>query len=135
MAAYSVGVGLALAVCLFLTLAGFDRDRATYPLVTVVVASFYILFAVMGGSGRALGAESAVAVLFVVAAVVGFKLNLWVVATALFVHGVFDAFHAHLIANPGVPSWWPRFCLAYDVAAAAYLAVLLSRSRVTARPR
>ncbi len=36
------------------------------------------------------------------------------------------------IANPGVPLWWPAFCLAYDVVAAAYLAWLLSRSRVRA---
>ena len=29
-----------------------------------------------------------------------------------------------MISNPGVPSFWPAFCLAYDVAAAAYLAWL-----------
>lgn len=37
------------------------------------------------------------------------------------------------IANPGVPPWWPIFCLAYDVTAGGYLAVLLARSRVAAR--
>jgi hypothetical protein len=134
MVSYLVGVGLALAVCVFATLVGLDRDRAFYPLMTLIVASYYILFAVMGGSGTVLGAESAVVLLFVGAAVVGFKLNLWVVAGALFGHGVFDGFHAHLIANPGVPSWWPGFCLAYDVTAAGYLALLLSRSRVPVRP-
>ena len=40
--------------------------------------------------------------------------------------------HGQLIANPGVPAWWPQFCLAYDVVAAAYLATLLSRSKVRA---
>ena len=29
------------------------------------------------------------------------------VAIALVAHGVFDAFHADLITNPGVPAWWP----------------------------
>src|SRR5687768_15662843 len=118
MVAYLVGGGLALAVCVFTTVVRFDRDRAFYPTGTVVVASLCILFAVMGGSGTALGVECAVALLFAVAAVVGFKLNLWVVAAALFGHGVFDALHPHLIANPGVPSWWPGFCGAYDVVAA-----------------
>jgi hypothetical protein len=41
---------------------------------------------------------------------------------------VFDkerSFHPAVIANPGVPVWWPGWCLAYDVVAAAYLAVLI----------
>ena len=132
---YLVGVGLALAVNVFATVVGLDRDRALYPFMTLVVASYYILFAVLGGSMTALGAESVVFLLFSVASVAGFKLNLWIVAAALAGHGVFDAVHGHVIANPGVPSWWPGFCGAYDVTAAAYLAVLLHRSRVPVRPR
>jgi hypothetical protein len=131
---FLVGVGLALAVGGFATVVGLDRDRAFYPLVTLVVASYYILFAVLGGSGTVLGAEAAVVVLFVIAAVAGFKRNLWIAAGALFAHGVFDAVHANLIANPGVPAWWPGFCGGYDVTAAGYLALLLRRSRVAARP-
>jgi hypothetical protein len=131
---YLVGVGLALVVCFCATLVGFDRDRAFYPTVTVVIASYYGLFAVMAGSTTALGMESAVILLFVVASGLGFKLNLWIVVAALCGHGVFDSLHAHLIANPGVPVWWPGFCLAYDVITAGYLAVLLQRSGVPASP-
>jgi hypothetical protein len=29
------------------------------------------------------------------------------------------------VANPGVPLWWPSFCMAYDVTAAGILAWLL----------
>jgi hypothetical protein len=36
-----------------------------------------------------------------------------------------------LIQNPGVPAWWPGFCLTYDIAAAGYLAWIL-RSRLEA---
>lgn len=130
---YAVGVVLALAVCLFATSLGFDRDRAFYPTVTIVIASYYALFAVMGGSTSALGIESVVILLFVLASVLGFNVNLWVVVGALCGHGVFDFLHAHLIANPGVPAWWPPFCLAYDVTTGTYLAILLSRSKVAAR--
>jgi hypothetical protein len=42
-------------------------------------------------------------------------------------HGVQDLFHARLVANPGVPAWWPAFCLTYDLAAAGYLAWCLTR--------
>jgi hypothetical protein len=37
------------------------------------------------------------------------------------------AFHGHLVNNPGVPTWWPAFCLTYDITAAAFLAWLLKR--------
>ena len=40
-------------------------------------------------------------------------------------HGVFDFIHHGIIDNPGVPAWWPGFCLAYDLTAATYLGVLI----------
>ena len=127
-----VGIVLAVAVGLFTTAIGMDRDRALYPAVTFVVASLYALFAVMGGSNRALLLECAVGAVFVVLAAVGFRSSLWLVALALAAHGAFDLVHGRLVSNPGVPSWWPPFCMAYDVTAAAYLAWLLQRGRVRA---
>ena len=111
---------------------GLDRDRAFYPVVTIVIASLYALFAVMGASTHALVVESLVGAVFVAVAVTGFKRSLWFVVVALAAHGVFDLTHAAAISNPGVPSWWPEFCLAYDVTAAAYLAWLLKTKRVRA---
>jgi hypothetical protein len=127
-----VGAVLALAVGLFATVVGLDRDRAFYPAVTIVVASYYALFAVMGGSTHALVLESLAVAAFLAAAAAGFRRSLWVVAVALVAHGVFDLTHASLVANPGVPAWWPPFCLAYDVTAGAYLAWLLRTGRVRA---
>jgi hypothetical protein len=126
---YLIGVVLALAVCVSATLLGLDRDRAFYPTVMIVIASYYALFAAMGGSARALVIESAVITVFLAAAVFGFKRSLWLVVAGLVAHGVFDFVHGHLIANPGVPAWWPTFCLAYDAVAGAYLAWLLIRRR------
>lgn len=124
---YLVGIGLALAVCVFAMLSGFDRDRVFYPTLVLVVASYYILFAVMGNSTVALTMESLVTVVFCVLAVIGFKKNLWLIAAALVGHGVFDFFHHLLIQNPGVPAWWPGFCLSFDIVAGAFLGVLLIR--------
>jgi hypothetical protein len=95
--------------------------------VLIVVASYYGLFAVMGGSVHALLAESAVIAVFVLAAALGFKFSPWLIVASLFAHGVFDLIHPHLIQNPGVPAWWPTFCMTYDITAAAYLAWLLRR--------
>ena len=130
--AYVVGGLLALAVSGMATLTRLDRDRAFYPTVMAVIASYYALFAVMGGSDHALGVETAVITVFLTASLVGFKYSLWVVVAALAAHGIFDAFHDQLIANPGVPLWWPQFCLTYDVVAAGYLAYLLLRRGMAA---
>jgi hypothetical protein len=127
-----VGALLAFSVGLFATGVGLDRDRAFYPVVTIVIASLYALFAVMGASTHALVLESLVGVVFLAAAVIGFRWSLWVVVVALAAHGIFDLTHAAVISNPGVPSWWPEFCLTYDVTAAAYLAWLLKSGRIRA---
>jgi hypothetical protein len=132
--AYLVGAFLALTVSVVATLVGLDRDRAFYPTLMIVIASYYGLFAVMGGSTRALTIESVVMAGFLLISILGFKLNLWILVAALFVHGIFDYVHGFLISNPGVPAWWPMFCLTYDVAAAGYLAWLLKSSRVSDVP-
>jgi hypothetical protein len=124
---YLIGVGLAVVVCAFAALAGFDRDRVFYPVMAIVVATYYILFAVMGNSRQALAWELLIAGVFFVLAVVGFRKNLWLIVAALAGHGVFDFFHHLLIQNPGVPVWWPGFCLSFDVLAAAFLVILLLR--------
>ena len=128
--AFLVGAVLALSVGLSASFLGLDRDRAFYPTVMIVIASYYALFAVMGGSVHALIVESIVIVAFLGASIAGFRTSLWLVVAALAAHGLFDFFHGQLLTNPGVPAWWPRFCLSFDVVAAAYLAWLLSRSKV-----
>jgi hypothetical protein len=132
MVALFVGALLAISVGLLFTGFGLDRDRAFYPVVTMVIASYYVLFAVMGASTDTLFLEALVCAVFLAVAVTGFRWSLWVVVVALAAHGIFDLTHAAIITNPGVPGWWPEFCLAYDVAAAAYLAWLLKSGRIRA---
>lgn len=127
-----IGALLALAVGILATSQGLDRDRAFYPTVTIVIASYYALFAIMGGSNEALVIESLVGTVFVAAAVTGFRSSLWLVVAALLAHGIFDFIRGTAIVNPGVPIWWPAFCLAYDVTAAGYLAWLLKSGRIRA---
>jgi hypothetical protein len=127
-----VGVLLAVTVGLMATAVGLDRDRAFYPTVTIVIASYYALFAAMGASTQALLVESLVGLVFLAVAVSGFKSSLWVVVVALAAHGVLDFAHDRVISNRGVPIWWPAFCLAYDLTAAAYLAWLLKTGRIRA---
>ena len=129
---YLVGAGLALGTGIFSSVSGLGRDRAFFPAVLVVIASYYDLFAVISGSG-ALGMELAATAAFILAAVIGFRTNLWIVAVALAVHGLFDLGRGELIDNSGVPHWWPAFCLGFDIVAGAYLALLLATKRLRAK--
>ncbi len=124
---YLVGAVLGLAVVGFAAVTGLERGRAFYPTVLIVVASYYVLFAVMGAGNRTLGLEIAVLCGFSLVAVLGFRRNLRLVAAALAGHGMFDFVHHVFIDNPGVPAWWPGFCLAFDVIAGALFAIRLAR--------
>jgi hypothetical protein len=124
---FIIGVVFAIVIGISLTVIGMDRDKALYPAIMIVIAFLYILYAVIGGSTQALLSEAPFAAVFIALAVIGFKSSLWFVVVALAAHGVFDLFHGQLINNPGVPVFWPGFCSAYDLIAAAYLAWLIVR--------
>jgi hypothetical protein len=132
MMAYLVGVVLAVGAGVFAHWLGLDRERGFYPTVLTVIACLYSLFAVMGGSRQALVLEIAAGLAFIALVVLGFRRSLWLVVAGLALHGVFDFFHPHLIDDPGVPAWWPAFCLAYDVVAAGGLAWLIRRGTLRA---
>ena len=125
---YLIGLILSLAVAGSATVIGLDRERAFYPTVLMVIASYYVLFAVMGASRSALVVEIVVASGFLLVALLGFKRNLWFAVAAIIGHGVFDFVHHWFIENPGVPRWWPGFCLTFDVILGAWLAVRLMRT-------
>jgi Protein of unknown function (DUF3703) len=128
---YLVGVALALGAGVFTTIAGFDRDRSLYPVILLVIASYYILFAIIG-DGAALGWETGIFAAFAIAATAGFRTNLWIVVVAMIGHGLLDWYRDQLIDNAGVPGWWPMFCLSFDGAAGAYLAWRLLARKIEA---
>lgn len=129
-----IGVALALGTVTFARLTRLDRDRAFYAAVLITVATYYILFAAMSGDGAVILAESLLAAGFVAAAAIGYRGHPWIVPVAIAAHGLLDGVHHLVVDNPSVPSWWPAFCLAFDVAAGALLCWQLVRSRKPAQP-
>ncbi len=128
-----IGLALAPAIVALGRLSGLDRDRALYPVTLIVIASYYVLFATMGGAD-ALPGELIAAAVFVVVAIFGFRTTLWWAAAGIAGHGIFDWFvHPRLIANPGMPAFWPAFCGSIDVALGVLLAILLLRGAIPAR--
>lgn len=122
-----IGMILAVVLGIFGSVVGFDRERSYYATVLAVIALLYGLWGVLSGSTTTLLLECAVATVFLILSVLGFKISQWFLVAGLAAHGVFDFFHSHLFVNTGAPVWWPGFCGGYDVAAAAYLAWLLWR--------
>ena len=126
---YLIGLMLSAAVAGSAVIIGFDRERSFYATVLVVIATYYVLFAVQGASTRTLALEIIVSSVFSAIAVLGFRTNFWFVVAGMIGHGVFDFLHQLFIENPGVPVWWPGFCLAFDVIFGSFLAMrLLTRS-------
>lgn len=127
------GILLSLAICAGAAWTGLGRERSFYPTVVIVIAFYYVLFAVMGGTEPALAWEIVIALMFSGLAIAGYKTSSWLVVAALLAHGVFDLVHPHIIADAGVPSWWPAFCLACDVVMASWLAAQLIRAPASSR--
>ena len=128
-----IGIALAPVIVVLGRLSGLDRDRAMYPITLIVIAAYYVLFATMGGA-QSLPAELMAATIFTVIAIIGFRTSLWWVAAGIAGHGLFDwLVHPHLIANPGMPVFWPAFCGSIDVALGVLIAILLLRRAIPAR--
>ena len=122
-----IGLMLAIGVAVGAHAVRFDRERVFYPVILIVIASYYVLFATVSGSETDIAMQALLFFVFATAAVVGFRSSLWVVVAGLAAHGLFDFLWGAGGGGAGVPSWWPSFCLAYDLAAAAALSVLLLR--------
>ena len=127
-----IGVLLAVGVAALGKFTRFDQDRSFYSTVLVIVASYYVLFAVLGGSGHALVKELVVAVGFSTVAIVGALYVPTLVGMGIAAHGLFDLVHDVLIENSGVPTWWPAFCASIDVMLGLWV-IGLTRSRLTPR--
>ena len=129
-----VGLLLAIGVAILGRFTRFDQDRSFYSTVLVIIASYYVLFAVLGGSGHALAWELAVAVAFSTVAVLGALFLPTLVGAGIMAHGLFDLVHHVFIENAGVPTWWPSFCGSIDVLLGIWV-ILLTRFRLTCSTR
>jgi hypothetical protein len=129
-----VGVLLAIAIATLAKFTRFDEERSFYSTVLVIIASYYVLFAVLGGSNHALVWELVIAIAFSTVAIIGALFLPTLVGAGIMTHGLFDLVHDMIIENPGVPTWWPTFCGSIDVFLGLWV-ILLARSRTTCSTR
>lgn len=127
-----IGVLSAVAIAALARFTRFDRDRSFYSTVLVIIPSYYIVFAVMGGSSRALVWELLAAVAFSTVAIMGALYFPLLVGVGIVAHGLFDFVHYMMIQDAGVPDWWPGFCGSLDVVLGFWV-MGLSRSEGTTK--
>ena len=132
MTPYVVGALIAVAVAALGRVTHFDRDRSFYSTILVIIASYYILFAILGDSPTALVGETAIATIFWVVAVFGALRFPLLVGIGIAGHGVFDLVHHGIIQNPGLPPWWPAFCMSVDILLGLWVIGLLRSRRINA---
>jgi hypothetical protein len=46
---YFFGLALSLTFIIFAKFSGFDRDKNFYPAILIVIAAYYVLFAIISG--------------------------------------------------------------------------------------
>lgn len=125
-----VGLLLAVGIAALAKFTRFDEDRSFYSTVLVIIASYYVLFAVLDGSSHALVWELVIAVAFSTVAMIGALFLPTLVGIGIIAHALFDLVHNVIIDNSGVPTWWPSFCGSIDALLGLWV-ILLTRSRRT----
>lgn len=128
MTPFLVGTLLAAVVAVLGKVTRFDQDRSFYSTVLVIIASYYVLFAVQGASTDALVWETVIALAFFAVAIFGALYVPLLVGIGIVSHGLFDLVHPAIIHNSGIPAWWPSFCMSLDVLLGFWV-IGLSRSR------
>jgi hypothetical protein len=95
-----------------------------YALELTAIAAIYVGFAVADGRRHALAVEVTGALCFVVVAAVALPVSPWLVVAGLVGHGLKDLWQ-HRTGFVTGTRWWPPFCAAVDVVAAALIAQAL----------
>ncbi len=93
-----------------------------YALSLILIASVYIGFAVADGRPIVIAVESGVAAVFVVVAAAAITGPAWLLVIGLAGHGLKDLWQHRRQFVAGT-RWWPPFCCAVDLVAAALIAV------------
>ena len=97
-----------------------------YALSLILIASVYIGFAVADGRPTVIAVESSVAAIFVVVAAAAIPGPAWLLVIGLAGHGLKDLWQhrSHFVAGT---RWWPPFCCAVDLVAAALITVRIAQ--------
>ena len=119
---FIVGLGLAAATCITLSLLPSELSRDVTAILLTLIASIYIGFSI-GSEGRLpLFSQVIGCVFFVALALLGLWVSWWFLAAGLALHGVWDYLHHGKHGRGVVPKWYVPLCAVYDLTVALFIA-------------
>ena len=121
------GLGLAVGLILLGRLTGFGRERSYYPMLVLVIASYYPLFAFMAGQNPMLELACAAAFMALALGPVIWGQAWILVGVALVAHGLFDLWLPGHAGHAAGPVWWAPFCAAVDLPLGLWVIWLYAR--------
>jgi len=124
-------IGAAVGVLTIALARSIRGEHWLYALGLLTLPSIYACFALKAGD-LAIGAKEMVyGTPYVVAGLVfafaSVRTSAVVVGVLWLLHGLYDLAHSQLIANAGVPDWYPIFCFVVDVVIGLYVLWLSRR--------
>lgn len=108
-----VGVSAGAAIAFSAHILKFDQDRSFYPTILIVIASCYVLFAMLAQQGAR--GEIIVSIVFIALAIAGHIGWYWIVGLGFFLHGFYDLGHALWGGGGHLPERWAGFCFGADL--------------------
>ena len=130
-------VALVLGILLAIIAIAMAKDVTLPPrafaLAMLILPAIYMLFALLAGDGTAMAWELVYGLPFIGFGLLcftrGFKASGILVVALWALHAAYDVYHHALVANAGVPGWYPAFCFGFDVMMVIYLARLVAHQK------
>ena len=124
-------IGVAVGVLTIVVARLIRGQHWLYSIGLLTLPSLYAFFALQAGEPAVGVKEMIYGIPFIAAglvfAFVSVRQSAVVVGAFWILHGLYDLTHSRLIANAGVPGWYPVWCFSVDVVIGAYLLWLARR--------
>lgn len=118
-------IGVAVGVLTIVVARLIRGQHWLYAIGLLTLPSLYASFALHAGEQAVAVKEMIYGIPFLVAglvfALVSVRQSAVVVGLFWIFHGLYDLTHSQLIANAGVPGWYPVWCFSVDVVIGVYL--------------
>lgn len=124
-------LGLLLAGIAIAMVKDVKLSPRAYGVALVVLPAIYMLFAALAGDIGAMALEFIFGLPFFIVGLIcarrGFKYSGLLVLGLWMAHAAYDVYHPMLVANAGVPGWYPALCFAFDLVIVVYLFMLVTK--------
>lgn len=120
----AIGAALGIVTLIAFRVGGIHRERGTYAVLLVAITVPYIISAIETHETDTMY-HAGFAVMFAAIALIGARLNLWLVVLGLLGHAIFDGMHHYTGIIAPTPGWYGPVCLGFDLSVAAGLAGFL----------